>query len=327
MNKRNNFRTIVEIKPSEEKLSLQSKILTIGSCFSDTIGNQLINHKFAAVSNPLGTIFNPISIFKSLNFLLGKQQINENGYLQNNDIHFHYDFHSSFSALSKSALEIQINTRIEEHKKQLKNCNFIFITLGTALVYEHKELGEVVGNCHKVAAKRFSKRLLKVEEIITNFENVYANFSENTQFIFTVSPVRHLKETLEANSVSKSVLRLACDALAEKYGNVNYFAAYELLLDELRDYRFYSDDMLHPSNLAIQYIWERFQETFFNTDTIAFVEAWVKIRKDLNHRALQPKSAAHQQFLKSVERKLKAIALHENISVSEEIAFLEKQQK
>ena len=322
----NHFRTIVSPTPSQHKIGLKNGVFTIGSCFADAIGSRLSDSKFNVCVNPFGTTYNPASIHKNILYALKNQLPAEYSYLTRDDIHLNYDFHSDFSALDKTALTNSISNTIGTSHYSLKAANRILITYGTAWIYERKESGELVNNCHKIPAHNFSKRLLTENEIVESFNMLYREakkFNSSLRFILTVSPVRHLKDTLELNSVSKAVLRSACYAISTQLQEVEYFPAFEMMMDDLRDYRFYKSDMLHPTEEAEDYIWEKFMNTYFDREAIEFVGEWKSIRSSLYHKPFHPQSQAHQKFLQQTLVKL--VELKSKINVDSEIATVQSQ--
>jgi len=322
------FRTPVSPKKSARKISLNDPLFLIGSCFSENIGLKLSENKFDNLTNPYGVIYNPLSIFKLMEDALLEKTIDDNFILKNQGIFRHYDFHSDISALNKDDLLIQIGEANKYSKIYLLQSKWILITLGTAIVYIHKKLNGIVSNCHKVPAKEFEKRRLHPDEILKAFDSFYQTLkSLNKDFnvILTVSPVRHIKDSFETNSISKSILRYACGVLSESYENVQYFPAFEIMMDDLRDYRFYNTDMLHPNDSAIEYIWEAFQQSYFSDDTIQFLKDWAKVRNALNHKPFFPDSEEYQQFLKSTIHHLKAF--QSRVDISNELRLLKKQLK
>lgn len=298
------FRTVLALKPDDfPKISLQSPLLSIGSCFAERIGLRLAEAKFAVQAQNLGTLFNPLSIFKLLDSGAIQQDWAQ-GLCQNAEgIWHHYDFHSSLAALQAEALLQDIALRLQALQAAWQKTHTLILTFGTAWVYSLQ--GQIVANCHKMPAKLFEKRLLRLEEITEAFEAIY---TKDKNYLLTVSPVRHLKEGLPQNQVSKSLLRLACHLLAERYPNVYYFPAYELLLDDLRDYRFYEADMLHPNLQAENYIWERFLEVCTDAPTRLTIQQWQRLRQSLAHRPFHPQSPGHKQFLEKLLQDLEALA-------------------
>lgn len=320
------FRTIVKPTVSTEKIALTDKIVTIGSCFADTMGDKLTSYKLDALINPFGTIYNPLSIHDILLHSINQSALPESGYGILNGLNFNHHVHSSFSSPDKNELHQNIERATLSTNEHLKASKYLFITYGTSFIYIRKDNNEYVANCHKVPADHFTKELLTQKKIIESFEELHRQlmkFNRSLQIILTVSPVRHLKDTLALNSVSKSVLRIACHTLSEQFENVTYFPAYEILLDDLRDYRFYADDLLHPSNAATEYIWERFAEAWFSENDREFFANWDDISKSLAHRPFHPNSQAHQQLLHSTLVRLEK--LNAKVDVSDEIEMLKKQ--
>uniref|UniRef100_UPI00404AF7EE GSCFA domain-containing protein n=2 Tax=Fulvivirga sp. TaxID=1931237 RepID=UPI00404AF7EE len=320
------FRTELHIEPSANKIGLQTPILTIGSCFSDNIASKLSDHKMKVLANPFGTVYNPISIFKLLGNASKKEHPKKSSIVENDGLFAHYDFHSSFSKLNEADLTTAINKAVDDTHEFLKKTDYLIITFGTAFVYELDSTAEVVANCHKVPAKNFTKKLLTQKQVLEAFEEVYQRLMDlkpDLKIILTVSPVRHIKDTLALNSVSKSTLRLTCHTLENQYENVEYFPSYELVMDDLRDYRFYKSDMLHPSAEAEDYIWNKFASTYFNDQTQSFIKEWVKIKVAIDHRPFNPASEKHQQFIKATIKKIEL--LPQEISFSQELEMLRNQ--
>lgn len=317
------FRTELNITPSDIKIGLHDSILTIGSCFSDSIGSKFLENKFNALANPFGTVYNPISIFKSLEQSLINKKASEDGFIENEGMFSHYDFHSSFASTDKKELIDNLSNAISSASKFSKDLKFLIITFGTAFVYERKDNHQIVANCHKVPAREFEKKLITQKQIIESFEALYPKFPKGLNIILTVSPVRHIKDTLEMNSVSKSTLRITCDTLSKEYKNISYFPSYEILLDDLRDYRFYASDMLHPSPDAENYIWNKFSEAYFDDQTREFIVSWGKIRAALSHRPFNPESDKHQSFLKSTIKKIETLGV--DLDFNDEIKILKDQ--
>lgn len=322
------FRTDVSIIPSIQPIGHQNKVFTIGSCFADAIGKRLQRYKFQTLVNPFGVVYNPLSIHKVLQYAIGSELPAVHSYAERHQINFNYDFHSEMSALDKSQLQNLIKYRIDNANEFLKNAQYLLITYGTAWIFTRNDTNEVVANCHKMPADSFTKSLLTEMEIIKAFDNLYhklIKLNPDVKIILTLSPVRHIKDTLELNSVSKSVLRLACHHIATKYNAVEYFPAYEIMMDDLRDYRFYKADMLHPTEEAEEYIWDKFSDRYFSSDTKMFFNQWNSIRSALAHKPFHPYSAAHQQFLKDTLSKLQE--LKTKVDVMEELTYVQSQLK
>jgi hypothetical protein len=320
------FRTDVSINPYSHRIGLKTPILTAGSCFADAIGSRLMKNKFFISVNPTGVIYNPQSIHKALTYGISANELPEHTYLQHQGIYLNYDFHSQFSALDMSALKRQLSDTVQSMHEFLKSASWLMITYGTAWIYDRNETNEIVANCHKVPSANFTKRLASQKEIIQSFEIFYAAlnaFNPSIKIILTVSPVRHVKDTLELNSVSKAILRTVCYSLSTTFDNVDYFPAFEIMIDDLRDYRFYRSDMLHPTEDAENYIWEKFSQRYFDEGTRNFIKEWEQIRTALSHKAFHPSSAAHQQFLKATLKKLEN--LKGTVNVEHEIKLISQQ--
>ncbi len=321
------FTTPVHIPPAAHKVSLTTPVLAVGSCFALVIGQQLKENKFNAYVNPFGTIYNPAALFRLIHDTVNKTMPSEETYLERNGIFFNYKFHSSLSAGSKEALEANITQVISSTHHYLASAKYLIITLGTAFSYERLEDQMIVSNCHKMPANVFNKRMLEVEEIVQRFEQLLSavlTFNPDLQFIFTVSPVRHLKDTLVQNSASKATLRVATDVIQKRYPDkVYYFPSYEVMMDELRDYRYYDADMLHPSKVAEAYIWEKFCDVLLDKDTFDFLKKWERLSKAIQHRPFHPGSEKHQQFLKQTIQELEQLS--NQINVDQEIASMKKQ--
>ncbi len=321
------FTTPIQITPAGSKINLPSRILTIGSCFAQVIGQRLKDNKLAACVNPFGTVYNPLSVCKLIGYAAGQTMPAEDSYLERQGLNYHFDFHTGFSATSRPGLEAKIAETLDTIHAFLSSADWLMITLGTAFAYERTDNGQLVSNCHKMPARHFHKRLLTIEEITEHFDrmfNMLESFNPKLRFIVTLSPVRHLRDTLTDNSVSKASLRVAIAHLQQKYPDkVFYFPSYEIMMDELRDYRFYKADMIHPSEVAEDYIWQKFTETYMEEDTRRFLAEWASVRKALQHKAFHPASKEHQAFLRKTIARLQSLS--KQTDVSEEIRYLEQQ--
>lgn len=323
----NPFRTVLNAGVSTHTISLSDKILTLGSCFADAIGSRLVRSKVQTLANPFGVLYNPHSIHRLLQYTVFNEPVPEHTFLKHQDIYLNYDFHSELSALQKETLQHTLRNMIGSTHHFLKDAQWLLITYGTAWVYERVDTGEVVANCHKQPANQFQKSLLAHDTIVQSFDTIYRalkEFNPDIRIILTVSPVRHIKDTLELNSVSKSILRVACHSLQQAYTDVDYYPAYEMQLDDLRDYRFYKADMIHPTEQAEDYIWEQFAARYFDGSLKSFIEKWKHIQQALAHKAFHPSSDAHQKFLKDTLKKLEE--LKSLVNVDEEIAFVKSQR-
>ena len=276
------LQTIVDPKPSERKIGYEDKILMLGSCFSDEIGEQMKQRNMSVTCNPFGTLYNPLSIAQAINCqlsIVNSQLVYHDG-LWHSMMH-----HGSFSRPTREEAEEAVKASIETMQKALQEATVVIVTFGTAWIYEMN--GEIVGNCHKLPADRFTRRRLTVEEIVTAWQPIIERYPDK-QWIFTVSPIRHVKDGLHENQLSKATLLMAIEQLIDNYqsSNRHYFPSYEILLDELRDYRFYADDLVHPSSLAVNYIWERFVDTFCTSQTRNEMIIQHKRWKQTQHRPL-----------------------------------------
>ena len=292
--------TSVDIAPSERKIGYNDKVLLLGSCFADNIGEKFAEHYFQVTVNPFGTLYNPASIAKTLTDirfpLPDTLIINHNG-MWHSMLH-----HGRFSHADR----VEMLRRCEESRElmisSLEEATTVVVTFGTAWVYEMD--GEVVANCHKLPANRFTRRCLSVEEIVTMWQPIVSSLP-NRQWIFTVSPIRHIKDGLHVNQLSKAVLLQAVDQLSLNNVAVSYFPSYEIMLDELRDYRFYAEDMVHPSQLAVDYIWNRFVDTYMTADTQEEMRTLHQFWRDRHHRFLHPETDEAKAFLQRTEQKLR----------------------
>jgi len=320
------FRTKVIPAISEHKLSLEDQILALGSCFAMNIGQKLKDYKFDITVNPFGTLFNPLSIFKLVNQAAHREIIEALGIVEQQGVFHHYDLHSELSKLDKDELLSHANQVLQSVGALLPTTSYIIYTFGTAIVYERKETGDIVANCHKVPGNNFNRRMLSIEEIVHGFKVNYElikSINKHTRFILTVSPVRHQKESFEQNNVSKSVLRIACEHIVHQNTDVAYFPAFEIMMDELRDYRFYAADMLHPNEMATDYIWKKFQESYFDENQKDFVRKWDKVRKALAHKPFNKDSEQHQLFINKTIRLLQEFK--DKTDISTELKSLKDQ--
>lgn len=321
--------TEVALAPSDWKINHNSEILTIGSCFAEVMGSQLANYKFPVLNNPMGTVFNPLSICKILDSAIENRPPNPGLYFENADkIWFHHDFHSSLWAPSKELLEKKLIAKLAEIKSFLRNADVLILTLGTAYAYRHKTTNTLIGNCHKLPADRFVKELLHADQITIPFEQLLhklRSFRRDLRIIVTVSPVRHTKDTLQLNQVSKATLRLLCHRLSEKFVQVEYFPAYEIMIDELRDYRFYKEDLIHPNNVAEEHIFRIFADHYIDKSVFSFMKDWAAIRQSMLHRPQYGYTESQYKLLMNLRLKLNQMA--STVQVSEELAEIERRIK
>jgi GSCFA family. len=295
------FRTLVELPKKELAITYSDKILLLGSCFAQNIGNLLVTNKFNCTVNPFGVLYNPLSIANGLHCLDSKRTFAEKDLFEYKGLYHSFMHHGSFSASSQYECLENINSCLEPAARQFPELNYLLITFGTAYVYDYKQTGTVVANCHKLPDSAFNRRLLSVEQItdvyIPLIDGMLKN-NHNLKLLFSVSPIRHVKDGMHGNQLSKAILLLAIDALKEHFPkHVFYFPSYELVVDELRDYRFYADDMLHPSAVAVTYLWESFGNCYFSKETKQIMKEWGEISKALQHKPFHPGSEQHKLFL------------------------------
>ncbi len=322
------FRTELHIPVSNLNLTLQDGIVTIGSCFAEVIGSKLQQNKAQVLVNPFGTIFNPLSVDKLLRASAGEAHAFADNLVQHNGIWYAYDLHSSLSSPNRDALLATLQERLDSTRTALQEAKLLIITLGTAVGYRLQRTGEVVANCHKLPSRQFSRELLPLHSLLPDMQatvQVLHKLNPNLHMLLTVSPVRHIKETMEVNSVSKALLRILCHELVQQQRQTHYFPAFELMLDDLRDYRFYGRDMVHPTEVAEDYIWEKFSQAYLAQDFQTFIHDWDKIRRALSHRPFHPESAAHQAFLKNTIGQLQSLSDRYGINVTAETEVLEQQ--
>ncbi|MDL2297254.1 GSCFA domain-containing protein [Bacteroidales bacterium OttesenSCG-928-B11] len=280
------FRTEIDIKPYPFSISYNDMLLFVGSCFADHIGNYFKKHRFNTFVNPFGTLFNPFSIKLALDLAQKKQHFDEHYIRYFNEKWISFAHHGKFSNSDKELFLTNIRQVIEEIGRQLSNIDYLFITFGTAYYYRHIERDLIVANCHKIPAKEFEKKRASVDRIVAEYQLLceeLLDFNDKLKIVFTVSPIRHLGDGFHENQVSKSILHLAVDELVDNE-RIFYFPAYEILQDDLRDYRFYAQDLCHPAEQAISYIEEKFEIAFFTPETIENLREIERINKREGHR-------------------------------------------
>ncbi len=299
------FRTEIEIPRSRFEINHNNSIISFGSCFAENIGRKMSDVYFNVDLNPFGVLYNPFSVKNSLELLLKDKIFTQNDIFTHQGLWQSFSHSSLFADLTPEKCLEKINNRHIKSSQFLLKTDYLLITFGTAWVFEEQKSGRVVSNCHKLSANRFVRRRLTVEEIVTDYSNLMAELTlklPNIKFIFSVSPIRHWKDGAHENNLSKSTLLLAIDLLKKKFNNIDYFPAYEIMMDELRDYRFYASDMLHPSDVAVDYIWTKFSETYFDKTTIQINAEIKQLRADLSHRPLFPDSDEYKSFKIHIEK-------------------------
>jgi hypothetical protein len=304
------FRTQVPISPSNNQIDYNSKIVSLGSCFAVNMAEKLDYFKFDNSCNPFGIIFNPVSIERIIKRVVEQELFTEKDVFFHNEQWHCYEVHSELSHSDKEEFLNKLNLLVKEFHCQIIKFSHVIITYGTSWIYRNNESQEIVANCHKVPQKQFIKELLSVEVIQKSIQNtidLIQTINPNAQFIFTVSPVRHIKDGFVENQLSKSHLFTALHQVLKTHNSQlithNYFPSYEIMMDELRDYRFYNEDMLHPNQVAIDYIWKRFNENFITENSISTMKEVSEIQKGLTHRSFNPESEQHKAFLSKLHQK------------------------
>ena len=319
----NTFRTEIQHQKAKSPLSHNNSILLTGSCFAENIGEKLSKYKFPINSNPFGILFNPVSIAQSL------ERLADTALFQENDLHFFnnewisFSHHGKFSHADKKIMLETINKKLVESREFLQKADLLILTLGTTVAYSYK--GKIVANCHKIPQKEFQKHLLGIEDIVSalskSIEKVRV-INKNLRILFTVSPVRYIKNDMTENALSKAELIVAVHELLRKIENSSYFPAYEIMMDDLRDYRFYNHDMIHPSPLAIDYIWDKFSHTFFDADTLNLNTLIEEIITAKNHRLKNPFSLESKHFKAEQLKKIQKIQVsYPHLNFEEEIKY------
>ncbi len=300
------LQTKIPLKRATKNLiDYQSNVLLLGSCFSENIGDKLNYFKFQSTQNPFGILFHPKAIENLITNTSNKKVYSSDDLIYQNEIWHSFDAHSSLSSASENELLNKLNVAISLTNKKIKEASHIIITLGTSWVYRYIETDTIVANCHKIPQKKFLKELLSVSEISESLArsiSLIKSINSDAAVIFTISPVRHLKDGFIENTQSKSHLIAAIHTLVNKQ-DVSYFPSYEIMMDELRDYRFYAEDMIHPNKTAINYIWRKFIDTWFSEETKSIMKEIDEIQKGLLHRPFHEDSKLHQQFLLKLEQK------------------------
>lgn len=304
------FRTNIAVNPSPYKITYNDKVMLIGSCFASSIGEKMESGKMNVMINPSGTVYNPVSVSNTLDIITSGKEFTRDDLYHHDGMWLSFYHYTDFSSPDETRVLEKINSRLQEASAFLKESQFLYITLGTARIFRWKKTGQIVSNCHKIAASDFSSELLTVAEIVeiwTRQLDKLCGLFPSLKIIFTISPVRHLKDGAHGNQVSKSVLFLAVEELLRHKTGPAYFPAYELVMDDLRDYRFYGSDMMHPSESAINYIWEAFSGCYFDSNTLQLWNEAVKITRAGSHRLNTDNRSGSKAFAESMLKRIMSL--------------------
>ena len=294
-----NFFTPVEIEKSSFSIDYTSKLVFIGSCFAENISKYFENAKFQCLVNPSGILYNPLSISMMIENVLSGKRYSESDFFFDGALYNSYDFHGRFSSDNLQTAVIKANNSMEKAYVFFKTADVVFITLGTAFVYFLQENGLPVANCHKQLSEKFLRRLISVSEVENALKNIVEklhNVNKNIKIVLTVSPLRHFRDGAHGNNLSKSTLHLGTNFVIKNYEFVHYFPSFEIVMDELRDYRFYEKDMVHLSETSEEYIWQKIKQTYFSDKVSLQVERVEKFMKSVGHRIENPFSLASKAF-------------------------------
>lgn len=300
------FRTAVEPLRMQGLINHQQGVMMVGSCFSDNIGSRLQLACFDVEVNPFGTLYNPASIACAIDDIINQRVFEQRDLFQlAGDNRWHsFSHHSSFSSVNASMMLDKINEQIKNSYAMLQGASTLIVTFGTAWVYRYKNTNEVVANCHKIPANQFNRQLMSVDEIVEKWATLIGNLrliNSDLKLVFTVSPIRHLRDGAHENQISKATLHLAIDKLQKMYEGIIYFPAYEIMNDDLRDYRFYASDMTHPSEVAVDYIYDIFAQSFYSVDTMKLAGECERLSRRLLHRHMGDDQEAINRFEQSTQ--------------------------
>lgn len=322
------FRTEIKPEESEFRIRYDNSLFFIGSCFSEEIGSYLKRGKFDILINPNGVLYNPVSVADCLNRIIGGSPFTSEELCRYNDRYLSFSHDTSFTTGSVQETLGKLNTRLELAARKLKNASYLFVTFGTARIYRLNSSGAVVSNCHKLPANEFSREVLEVDAIVKLWKDTIDNlrsFNKDLNIIFTVSPVRHWKDGAHGNQLSKSILFVALEKLLSTEKKLGYFPSYELVMDDLRDYRYYKSDMLHPSPEAVKYIWEYFLSAYFENQTLAIYSEIDKIIDGREHRITGDNIRERRIFGDKMIRRIEVLnGKYPDIDLEEEKEYFKK---
>ncbi len=304
------FRTTFNIKPLTKKLSYSDAILMMGSCFTQNIGNKLTNLLFDILVNPYGILYNPLSLENAISEIIDNKIYTEEDLIYYNNKYHSLNHHGDFSNTNLEKCLININSTINKSHSFFEKTRYVFLTLGTSIVYFDIANDKAIGNCHKMPGDKFYSKRLTLEETTNSLDNIVNMLKANMDdpvICFTVSPIRHFRDGAIENKLSKATLLLAIDLIIQKYPDIYYFPSYEIVNDDLRDYRFYADDMQHPNNIALNYIWEIFSNNCINDSCFDAMVAIEKLNAAMNHRVTDTNTDEYLKYLNYIENKQKEI--------------------
>jgi predicted HNH restriction endonuclease len=303
------FRTEIAVQGAGLQISHPDKILMMGSCFVENLSSRALQSGFTVEINPFGIMYNPFSLSKGLSDLINNRIYTGKDLFLHRSLYHSFSHHSRFSGTDIEAVLNNINSSRVHFSDFLQQANLLIVTFGTANTYRLLSSGEIAANCHKLPAKWFKEERLTVNQIIEQWNGLIKNLraqKPHLKILFTVSPVRHWKDGAHENQINKSILLLAVNELVNTNTSCYYFPSYEIMIDDLRDYRFYAEDMIHPNSQAIDYIWEKFGQAYFNKTTLELIKEWESIQQALNHRPFHPESEEHKRFLEKTEKRKQA---------------------
>ena len=328
------FKLTLTSKRSEHSISYRDNLFLIGSCFSENMGAKLNTHLFKVFENPHGVLFNPISVAQSLSDCINKKQYTEADLFELNEVWNSWQHHSRFSGITTKEAIHKINESINKAHTFLKTADHIVITLGSAWVYQLNSqspsgAGQVVANNHKAPANWFDKHLMKPEALVLLLKKMVEDllqFNAHLQIVFTISPVRHLREGLVENNRSKAVLIQAVHEIVDSTENTAYFPSYEYVIDDLRDYRFYAEDLVHPNYAASNYVWEKWVETYMNEETQGIMKQIAELQLAMQHKPIFAGSSQHKEFLQNcITKSERLLSLYPYLSLNNQVQFFKQE--
>lgn len=303
--------THISIPKAPFAFSHTEQTVLLGSCFAENIGKKLEENKFRIDLNAFGTLYNPSSIAGAIRMLLRPEPFTGNDLFRHEGVYHSFSHHSRFSSPSETECLEKINSRLFASADRIRKARRMIVTFGTAWVYRLKSSEQIVSNCHKLPERMFDRSMLTVDGIVAEWKRLLLSlWEENPELkvLFTVSPIRHWRDGAHGNQLSKATLLLAIDGLQKEFPEqIAYFPAYEIMMDELRDYRFYADDMMHPSPQAVEYIWERFMESMLSREAQGILKEWKEIQKAIHHKPFQPESDAYRHFISQTLLKIERL--------------------